>query len=392
MKINKLSFKDCLKEWQFDDFEFNRLTLMVGASGVGKTRILQSILQIAKIAKGESINGINFSIEFSVNQRNSYRWICEFESVEASIFEMQTQLNDSKNKPQFKISKEQIWYNSELIIDRTPKNILFRNQPIVKLAMEQSIVALLKEEKEIKPIYEAFKKIQTLRNTEDFGISLDLLMILSDKEKYIKKLKTLKKIRNFQGPIQLKLYCASVLQDTSIFDSIKTQFIEVFPNVEDIKVAPIQKLPSNFPRFFEDFPFIQIKEKGVKQWITQDAISSGMLKTLIYLSELALCPDNAIFLVDEFENSLGVNCIGSLTDSIMETTRNIQFIITSHHPYIINNIPIQDWKLVTRIGGHVYEHNCNQLELGKSKHDAFMQLIQLDAFTSGTISKTETIE
>ena len=56
---------------------------------------------------------------------------------------------------------------------------------------------------------------------------------------------------------------------------------------------------------------------------------------------------------DEFENSLGVNCMGPLTDFILSRANDLQFIITSHHPYIINNIPKSYWKIVRRKGSAV---------------------------------------
>nr|WP_293102352.1 hypothetical protein [Okeania sp. SIO2F4] len=52
-------------------------------------------------------------------------------------------------------------------------------------------------------------------------------------------------------------------------------------------------------------------------WILSPHISSGMLKTLMYISELYLSPEGSVILIDEFENSLGVNCLDSVTDLIL---------------------------------------------------------------------------
>ncbi|MGB3265930.1 MAG: ATP-binding protein, partial [Microcoleus sp.] len=85
---------------------------------------------------------------------------------------------------------------------------------------------------------------------------------------------------------------------------------------------------------------------------------------------------------DEFENSLGINCIDVVTDLIVEN-RNIQFILTSHHPYIINNIGMEHWKIVTRQGGVVTVKDAKDLNLGKSRHQAFTQLINLEEYSEG---------
>ena len=80
----------------------------------------------------------------------------------------------------------------------------------------------------------------------------------------------------------------------------------------------------------------QIKEIGVPEWIGPECISSGMFKSLVHISELYLSTDGTLFLIDEFENSLGINCIDELTTDILQSGRKLQFILTSHHPYIIN--------------------------------------------------------
>lgn len=87
----------------------------------------------------------------------------------------------------------------------------------------------------------------------------------------------------------------------------------------------------------------------------------------------------------EFENSLGVNCIDEITDDLIHSKNSIQFILTSHHPYIINTVKMGSWKIIARKAGVVYSYNAEQLRLGKSKHDAFIQLINLDEYSTGII-------
>ena len=46
----------------------------------------------------------------------------------------------------------------------------------------------------------------------------------------------------------------------------------------------------------------------------------------------------SLVLIDEFENGLGVNCIDVLAELLLGERRDLQFVITSHHPKIINQI------------------------------------------------------
>lgn len=50
MKINRLSYTNKASGWDLKPLEFDQLTLLVGASGVDKTRILKSILDLKKNA------------------------------------------------------------------------------------------------------------------------------------------------------------------------------------------------------------------------------------------------------------------------------------------------------------------------------------------------------
>ena len=136
-------------------------------------------------------------------------------------------------------------------------------------------------------------------------------------------------------------------------------------------------------RVLKETPFIQIKESGIPNWIEERKLSSGMYRVLMHIAELYLCADGTIILIDEFENSLGINCIDDITNSIVTDRRDLQFIMTSHHPYIINNISLDNWKVITRKAGTVKNYNATQLNLGKSKHKAFTQLINLDKYSEG---------
>ena len=58
MKILELSYEDKATGWKLNPVQFSDLNLLVGVSGVGKTKILKAILNIKKIVEGESLNSV----------------------------------------------------------------------------------------------------------------------------------------------------------------------------------------------------------------------------------------------------------------------------------------------------------------------------------------------
>jgi predicted ATPase len=371
MRIKKVAFWDNELEWRFEPIYFSNLALLVGISGVGKTQILKGILGLREIANGASLNGLAWDITFSTVKNVEYRWQGEFETKK-NFSMISNEIEEEINK--FRIVREHLFKEENVIIERTRNDIIFKGNKTPKLSPFQSVVKILNQEEDISPVQQGFNKIIYSDNSRSsngiYAIPIRVLSIIKDNI-------ALEDIQASNMPILLKL--ALIARHYSeIFNKIKSKFIEIFHQVEDVKIEAIE---NNENPSFPNFP-IQIKETGINDWIFQNNISSGMLKTLILISEMYLSPEGTVILIDEFENSLGVNCIDVVTDLLWEN-RNIQFILTSHHPYIINNISMEYWKIVTRKGGVVTVTDAKDLNLGKSRHQAFTQLINLEEYNEG---------
>jgi len=371
MRIKKVAFWDNELEWRFEPIYFSNLALLVGISGVGKTQILKGILGLREIANGASLNGLAWDITFSTVKNVEYRWQGEFETKK-NFSMISNEIEEEINK--FRIVREHLFKEENVIIERTRNDIIFKGNKTPKLSPFQSVVEILNQEEDISPVQQGFNKIIYSDNSRSsngiYAIPIRVLSIIKDNI-------ALEDLQASNMPILLKL--ALIARHYSeIFNKIKSKFIEIFHQVEDVKIEAIE---NNENPSFPNFP-IQIKETGINDWIFQNNISSGMLKTLILISEMYLSPEGTVILIDEFENSLGVNCIDVVTDLLWEN-RNIQFILTSHHPYIINNISMEYWKIVTRKGGVVTVTDAKDLNLGKSRHQAFTQLINLEEYNEG---------
>lgn len=383
MKISRFQFEDKSLEWRLEELSLNKLTLLVGASGVGKTQILRALMGLKQIAKGSSLNGIAWFIEFETLSKQKYIWQGEFENKGVSIFfEDDDEEDDQNKKNKPKIVFEKLSLDGNLIVDRTSEQIVFNGQPTVKLSQQESILSLLKEEDLVKPAHNSLQKLYFTDHSDSVNAGREFSFSFLNANKLSKQYSSLKKVQESELETSLKLFFLSKV-DKKTFATIKQRFTDIFPQVEDIKIAPLETKDKEMPNFLKDYPFIQIKEKNVKNWIHQNRISSGMFRTLMQLSELYLCAEGTVFLIDEFENSLGINCINEITNDILASQRQLQFVITSHHPYIIDSIGFNNWKLVTRNAGIIKTHNIDKFNIGKSKHSAFMQLLQLEEYQTG---------
>ncbi len=386
MRIEHLEFLNKDTGWKLTPTEFYPdMTLLVGGSGVGKTEILRAIRTLQSIARrGDDLPsawGVAWRIQFTTSG-NRYQWEGEYENRPKEEDQPGTGIgvllgltSDDELSSGPKIVMERLRVGEEVIIERDSDTIYFQQKPTPKLSPFKSALSLLKEEERIKPVIKGFGHIayldQTARQTGEVIHRFDALC---------KRFQTVDAIRESDLPTYIKL---AILfeNDKGSFLEIVSQFREVFPLVEEVRFDRIFVGP------FADVPDLRIKEAGSESWIPERHLSSGMFRTLMHLASVALWPDESVILIDEFENSLGINCLDDITGDMMGHRHRLQFIVTSHHPYIINNIPQNHWKVVTRKGSEVRTIGAAEAGIGKSRHEAFIQLMNSPLYLDGATAQ-----
>lgn len=376
MKINSLEFYNTHSKLKINKITFDAFTLLVGASGVGKTQILRSLTKLKSIVMGEAISGFCWTIEFNIDQ-DSYSWNGEFEALsnfDAFIDSMPFKFEDD-DKPKPKVLSEKIVRNGYDIVTRTGDDIIFNGSKTVKLSSTESVIHLLREEDDISILHKSFNRIILIEPDDGMSFSPK-----NNKDLESESDLSINDIRQKKYSLNAKLYLCQEKQP-EYFNNIKSTFKDIFPYVEDVKIEKIES--SEIPFFFNGIFVIKVKERGVDDWIVHSSMSTGMLKTLIQIGYIHLSPKGTVFLIDEFENGFGVNCINDITDILLHHGNGVQFIITSHHPYIINNIPLNNWKIISRRAGQVDNFLSTDFNLQESNHEAFTKLINLNVYVDG---------
>jgi ATPase subunit of ABC transporter with duplicated ATPase domains len=412
MKILELAYEDKVTGWKLNPVQFSDLNLLVGVSGVGKTKILKAILKIKAIAKGFRYRGIKWSIRFLTIDQVEYQWEGEFdfgntENQRQNVDKSENKFSkiaseeDESDFPNPKIIYESLSHNkneSPLSIQRKQETITFNNENvIVKLSQKQSLISLFNGEEDVKILSKEFSLIKISQaalfeddafrsNTDEEyengfsgfkGFNRNSVLFkkvtFEDYQQCSKDLmdsEILSLIQNERISMKGKLVLSAFLVP-KYFREITTKFKEIFSSIEKVEAIyysiDIDELVLD----------IRFKEKHSDWLISQAEVSSGMLKTLLHLSELYFSLPGSVILIDEFENSLGVNCLDAVTEDINDSPNQLQFIITSHHPYVINNIRPSHWKIVTRQGGNVTVKSAEDFHIAKSRQKAYIDLINV---------------
>jgi predicted ATPase len=371
MKIQKFKFSNHKQNWHIEEVSFNELNLLVGASGVGKTRILRSLDLVCHVAKG-NINSELDDLEWAMNFSHlgkDYKWELKSAPSEENLLK-------KSDQPEI-VYEKLVRYDNDAeieIILRTTSASKLNSKDLPKLKRTESAITLLSEEDSLIPVGQAFNRLIFNETPQEaiitFPMKSDEMANFLFAENFIPlSIEQIEAVAN--APVILK---ALLLQRSfpDIFDELKDYYTDIFPNVEDIRVG-FDGNGVGLKLYFE------IKEAGVEAWIPQILISSGMFRTLNYLVDIISAPTGSVILIDEFENSLGINCMPQLTNFILEKSVDQQFILTSHHPYIINHIDWKTWQIVIRKGNRIRVRKATDIpELNTaSSLDKFTQLINL---------------
>ena len=348
--------------WDFSDFELRKLNLLVGQTSAGKTRLLNSIFNLGFSSLRQKVNkyGI-WHARFKTNGKN-YLYKLEVRQKGPSISKEILTEDDGSTKREIVKRDEQTFYFNDTLLPRLPS--------------DQTSIRLLADEERIRPIADGFGRIQKrLFDQDELNKASQLSVVDRSLESLLHEKQSLLDLWKAEVSLSLKLYYLKTCFSAR-YSAIVKQFMEVFPSITNCDIVRLKR--ENIP--FETkgvVPVFVISEKRVKDRISVGDLSSGMKKVLLILTDIVSAPEGTVYLIDEYENSLGVNAIDFLPSFILDYESSIQFIISTHHPYLINEIGMDNWLLLTRNGSQVSITRGIELKkrYGMSKQQAFTQLV-----------------
>ena len=363
VKLKWIEFENLRTGLKIERIAFNEdITLLVGLSGVGKTQILNAIEYSMKLAvnKNLRLEPYEVSVCFQIGDEE-YVWSYKIQQDYAEDI-----IESKEIKYCFVYEKLQ---NSkgDILMQRTPDTIEVAGYDKVPTPKkDESLLVQYSEDSFVKPIISEMSKLYPIEIDIDVrgAIAQDSFNMFKAKIKDSLKGKERPPFEKFSHlPVPLKIYITKEYYPemyAQIFSAVKELFMEI-NNIDIVEDSA------------RELYMVAIDVYGKK--LMQHEISNGMLKTIYYIVELITMSANSLVLIDEFENGLGVNCIDVLAELLLSERKDLQFIITSHHPKIINQISNRKWKIIERDIATVKNSTAEEYGIMHSQHDAYFNLI-----------------
>lgn len=362
VKIQWIEFENLKTGLKIEKINFNKdITLLVGLSGVGKTQILNAVEYSLNLAVDKDVILRPYRVGMGILINNEeYEWFYEINQINKDAL-----IIDEESKYEF--SYEKLMCNGKIIFEKKNENVsVIGYDKVPQPKKDESLILQYSENENFGILISGIRKL--------YSIEIELAVRGGIRSENFSRLKskvadTIKNEKNVKFrafshlPVALKLYIAKKYYTElyiQIFEAVKELFIEI----EDIGVEEDT---------IREMYLVSIQVYGKK--LLQHDISNGMLKTIYYIVELFTMAEDSLVLIDEFENGLGVNCIDLLSELMLSERNDLQFIITSHHPKIINTIDKNKWRIIDRDDCIVKNSGSIAYGIGNSQHDAYFNLI-----------------
>lgn len=386
VKINWIEYKELDSGLTIEHTEFNdNVTLLVGKSGAGKTRILKAIQTLCSIATNcfdNRLPPINAKVCFSIDTEDRYTWEIKTEREADKETTMLPDLffdedipfilgTNIENAKRTVFVSEKMTLNRKIIFKRDKKGVVSfgdykRKMPTPK--NDSSLISLYQDDSLITQIYSHMNSIYQIKNNDFNSMPSSVIQRIGNSFEDFKNLEINEYRKKFPHtyPLTAKIYLLKNTNDY-LYQAFINNFKAIFPDVENIAI----KEASNESQQHN----ICITTNDID--IPYSNISSGMKKTMHFLCDMLTISNDNIILIDEYENSLGVNCLEEVLEFIFSLRRDLQYIVTSHHPYIIHNINRHQCKIVQRSGSVITVTNADKLIKVNNQHDFFDELLDM---------------
>lgn len=354
------------RQWVLDEFELNNINLIVGKNSDGKSRTVSVI------------NGLSTIITSPVLNINNGSYVACFENNNDIIVYELVIFNGS-------ITNEKLTINNKILLTRAPdgagemwneeagKRLKFKiafNTPAISKRDEMQYPYL-------QQLYDwALNTYLFLFNTD---LGKNNLLMYDHNQPLKVNLKETNKV--------VELFIEGV---TKYRNQFKQKIIESFNligyNIKDIGYGTPQDI-----RFEGNLPgrlsVVYVQENDRQAPTEQFAMSMGMFRALaiiIYFSYYEVSNLPGTVLIDDIGEGLDFDRSSKLIQLLIDkcSKNKIQLVMTTNDRFVMNNVPLEYWQIISRQGGKVKMFNKQNSE-DTFKDFEFTGLNNFDFFSTG---------
>jgi hypothetical protein len=354
--------------WCLEQFLLGKINLIVGKNATGKTMVLNVIKSASSLLTGEQklvFNSGNYKMVFDKNGQAIEYILC---------YENQA------------IYKEELKVEGKVLLDRgiDGKGRIFAQQLNSFMEFQapvNELVSVSRRDSVQHPFFEDLYQWGKTTYHYYFGTHLGknvLAIFVKDKEKEGLDLKNTNNVVSFLRKGLIKY------QET-FANSIKKDMEAIGYIIEDISVAPPKSIKIQGGVGIPP-EGIFVKEKDIPGGTDQHEMSQGMFRALSLIIQITLAQLETVpscILIDDVGEGLDFDRASRLIKLLIEKANNsaIQLVMSSNDRFVMNNVPLEYWGVVQRIG-----QTCKIFNYSNSKklfdEFAFTGLANFDFLTT----------
>jgi hypothetical protein len=369
MRIESLEFTDASENWKLSATTFcTDLTLFVGPSAVDKWQLLAAIDTLARFARGEmpeTMWGVGWKMHFTVDGRNC-QWVGKVSGRRFSFRQAFRPDSLLKLLPRGMhrnlsptVLHEVLIVDGREVFGLRDNTFRLRGQTLRGVSPSRSALNITRQDAEVPAIRDHFSRILFGEEAADTFAALGKRL-----QDLCKDYPTISAVRNSRLPTYHKLATVHEIAP-AFFAKIVQSVRERFPQIADIGFDRLTR------GRFTDVPALRVLEHGTDQWQSELGGTSGLtisserLQAVLNLASVALWPDHAVILIDDFETNLGTYCLEPVMAAAADRDRNLQVILTSADPDVMQRIGRDRRKVVLWQGSIITtdddpEHSAQQ--------------------------------
>lgn len=363
------------EEWALERLTLNKKNLIVGRNSTGKTRTLNIISATAKILSGQQAVGGSGETTFA--------WKCSA----GKEYIYSTKVEDRT------VLKETLTVDGKELITRNENGIgqIYAEKigDFLEFQMPQTELAIVKrrdliQHSYIEPIYKWSISVRHYHFGSHFG--KDLISIINPSANAVDDRDENAVVGILRAGIKEfgEIFTSSIIQDMA----------KVGYNIDSITTgAPIAL---NFQGAPGEVTSVNVKQKEFAGIVDQWNMSQGMYRLLslsTHINYMRLKKTGVCVLIDDIGEGLdferSCQTISLLREKAEES--NIQIIMSTNDRFVMNEVPLKEWTVLSRAGSHVtvrnYDNSAAQFDEFKYTGLSNFSFFELDYLNSAEEEK-----